>query len=180
MTNTQVKILENKFESELSKLNLGTETDIYITHDNAANIVKATESSHSSEVIKLSFRCFCHTLQLCICDGFSNTNGMQKSLSKSKRVAAHVHQSHSAEKRLKEECDNLSIDYLKLIQVVERHWNGEYFNIKSVLHVKDALLLLSQYHDFNDNTPNKTEWELLPTTFNCQGTKFILILFIIR
>ena len=129
-------------EAELSEMvggfKLPEEIPIYAVNDNAANAKLAITLSSM-----LEYLCNNHTLQLAIGDTFKAAPGMQSAVNICKKIATFAHKSTVGEDMLEAKCVEIGCKYKKLIQSVETRWNSEYDCIKSVSHLKNAIINLS-------------------------------------
>ena len=155
-----------KIDSMLDRLGLAnSEIPLFAVNDSAANAKKAIQlSEHLIQIL-----CAIHKLQLCIEDVmktrllFAGVASIVDLLTKTKGLAQYVKRSGPALNALKAACKEEKVKFKTLKNPNETRWNSKHANLKSVLHVKKALVKLAEQDETNDWSSrmlSPAEWKL--------------------
>ena len=106
-----------------------------LVHDNATNIVSANSRYLAWE----SHRCFAHTLQLAINDGFNEVGAITSAVGAAARLVSHFHHSTVATQALKKKQQDQNLPDHRLIQHVKTRWNSTYDMFERVLEQRWAI-----------------------------------------
>ena len=138
-------------------------------------------SANARLAVKLSvhldqYLCDNHTMQLGVNETFKNLKvqpsgrvsteaKMSEVLLKCQNLGSYVHRSSTAVRELKKACEIKGTPYLKIVLPNETRWNSRGRNIKSVVKLKPALLLLVREGkefslDWEEKVPTVAEFKL--------------------
>lgn len=140
-SHTAVKIGEMLTEI-MTEWNIGEQNVHVIVHDNAANMVRA------SELIQVdSLCCFLHTLQLAINDAIFSQRAVKDIIAKCKTIVGHFAHSALACEKLKQLQISHNLPQHKLIQDVSTRWNSTLHMLERVYEQRQAISAYSLDHD---------------------------------
>ena len=138
-------------------------------------------SANAQLAVKLSahleqYLCDNHTMQLGVNKTFkdlkvqpggrvSNEAKMSEVLTKCQNLGSYVHRSSTAVRELKRACEIKGTAYLKIVMPNQTRWNSRGRNLKSVVKLKPALLLLVREGedfsvDWEEMVPSVSEFKL--------------------
>jgi len=125
--------MANVLQAAVESWGIADKVDVCV-HDNATNIVLANSQYTKWE----SHRCFAHTLQLAINDGFKLV-AISSAVGAAARLVSHFHHSTVATVALKRKQHDQNLPDHRLIQHVKTRWNSIYDMFERLLEQRWAV-----------------------------------------
>ena len=165
--------MANVLQAAVESWGIADKVDVCV-HDNATNIVLANSRYLEWE----SHRCFAHTLQLAIDDGFK-VGAITSAVWAAARLVSHFHHSTAATQALKMKQQDQNLPDHRLIQHVKTRWNSIYDMFERLLEQRWAITAVlsdrevTKLSDARTLEPVDTNWhimeEMLPVLKSLKG-----------
>jgi len=132
--------------------------------DSASVMLKSARDCAS---VDEHLRCIAHIINNAAEHGFKNA--IQAVVQKCKQLAACTHKSSKTCTLLRQVCQEVSVDYAKIIQPVKTRWNSMCMTMRSILRLKPALLKIVNEGDRDSDivkklvkaTPSEPQFQIL-------------------
>lgn len=132
--------------------------------DSASVMLKSTRDCISVDEHQ---RCIAHIINNAAETGFKNA--IQSVVQKCKMLAACTHKSSKTCTLLRQVCQEVSVDYAKIIQPVKTRWNSMCLTMRSIVRLKPALLKIVSEGDRDSDvvrrlvkaTPSESQFQVL-------------------
>ena len=132
-----------------------------VVHDAASNMKAAIPQMEQNAT---SLLCADHLMNTSLHAATAKVLLLDEAIKAATALSSKVHQSTLAAKTLKDECEKVGCEYVKLITPVVTRWNSNYMLLESVLRVKLALRSLREQTEnvhFRGIVPTDNQFTIL-------------------